>query len=260
MSGRSGWSASFGAGAGSFFACLLLQGACVRARTSALPSDQPRAHVEPDLIGRHHTVAPGETLFRLAQAYGISAEALAAANGIQDPRALAVGQDLVIPDTDSADHWKREAPELRSAQSKPSSVLRGRAPTSDPSVRGELQWPLRGVLYSRFGRKGREVHDGIDLAAPLGTPIKAASAGTVLYAGEQKGYGLIAIIEHANGLSTLYAHNRDVRVRTGQQVREGQVIATVGESGRTTGPHLHFEVRRDGLPVDPLDHLGPIPR
>jgi len=118
---------------------------------------------------------------------------------------------------------------------------------------------LRGVLYARFGKKGKEPHDGIDLAAPLGTPIKTAGVGTVRYAGEQKGYGLIAIIEHANGLTTLYAHNRDLRVKTGQQVREGQVIATVGESGRTTGPHLHFEVRKDGVPVDPLGHLGALP-
>jgi len=136
----------------------------------------------------------------------------------------------------------------------------GKGPSRDPNLRGDLEWPLRGVLYARFGRKGKEAHDGIDLAAPLGTPIKAAQPGKVLYAGDQKGYGLIAIIEHSNGLTTMYAHNRDLRVKTGQQVRDGQVIATVGESGRTTGPHLHFEVRKDGVPVDPLDHLGPVPR
>jgi murein DD-endopeptidase MepM/ murein hydrolase activator NlpD len=215
MPERNGWSASSGACVGAFFACLFLQSACVRARTSAPPSVKVRAHAEPD---------------------------------------------LVIPDSDAAAHAESEAPEPLSAQKKPSAAVRGRAPTSDPSLPGDLKWPLRGVLYSRFGRNGREVHDGIDLAAPLGTPIKAARGGTVLYAGEQKGYGLIAIIEHANGLTTLYAHNRDLKVTTGQRVREGQVIATVGESGRTTGPHLHFEVRRDGVPVDPLDHLGPIPR
>jgi murein DD-endopeptidase MepM/ murein hydrolase activator NlpD len=122
-----------------------------------------------------------------------------------------------------------------------------------------LDWPLRGVLYARFGKKGREPHDGIDLAAPAGTPVKTAQEGSVLYAGEQRGYGLIVIIQHSEHLITLYAHNRDLRVRTGQKVRRGQVIATVGESGKTSGPQLHLEVRVGGKPVDPLDYLGPLP-
>jgi lipoprotein NlpD len=124
---------------------------------------------------------------------------------------------------------------------------------------GQLRWPLRGVLYARFGRKGRSPHDGIDLAAPAGTPVRTAAEGSVLFAGPQQGYGLLVIVEHAHGLVTVYAHNRDLRVRTGQPVREAQVIATVGESGKTSGPHLHFEVRQDGAPVDPLEFLGPPP-
>jgi len=124
---------------------------------------------------------------------------------------------------------------------------------------GQLQWPLRGVLYARFGRKGKSPHDGIDLAAPAGTPVRTAGEGGVLFAGPQQGYGLLVIIEHAHGLVTVYAHNRDLRVRTGQRIREGQVIATVGESGKTSGPHLHFEVRQDGAPIDPLEILGPPP-
>ena len=141
----------------------------------------------------------------------------------------------------------------------PSQV--GKAPVAGlRRTSGPLQWPLRGVLYARFGRKGRSPHDGIDLAAPAGTPVRTAGEGSVLFAGPQQGYGLLVIIEHSHGLVTVYAHNRDLRVRTGQQVREGQVIATVGESGKTSGPHLHFEVRQDGAPVDPLDLLGPPPR
>ena len=142
----------------------------------------------------------------------------------------------------------------------PSTAQVGKAPLA--SVRrssGQLRWPLRGVLYARFGRKGKSPHDGIDLAAPAGTPVRTAAEGSVLFAGPQQGYGLLVIIEHAHGLVTVYAHNRDLRVRTGQPVREGQVIATVGESGKTSGPHLHFEVRQDGAPVDPLDFLGPPP-
>ena len=136
------------------------------------------------------------------------------------------------------------------------------ASRASPAVRrssAQLQWPLRGVLYARFGRKGKSPHDGIDLAAPAGTPVRTAGEGAVLFAGPQQGYGLLVIVEHAHGLVTVYAHNRDLRVKTGQTVREGQVIATVGESGKTSGPHLHFEVRQDGAPVDPLDFLGPPP-
>lgn len=122
-----------------------------------------------------------------------------------------------------------------------------------------LQWPLRGVLYARFGKKGREPHDGIDLAAPAGSPVRTAGEGMVLFAGPQAGYGLIVVVQHTRGLVTVYAHARDVRVRTGQAVRPGQVIATVGESGKTSGPHLHFEVRVEGEPADPLRFLGPVP-
>src|SRR5262249_11129938 len=108
------------------------------------------------------------------------------------------------------------------------------------------EWPPRGVLYARFGRKGKTPHDGIDLSAPAGTPVKTAGEGTVLFAGPQQGYGLLVIVEHAHGLVSVYAHNRDLRVRTGQAIREGQDIATVSESGRTSGPHLHAAVSYTG--------------
>lgn len=270
-------------------AAIFLLGACAHRsgalgtgehRSGALGAGEPSSHLEPDLvgnqpdgvgplpdpsgrqselIGRRHVVASGETLYRVAKAYGVSPEALAAKNGIDDPRTLAVGQDLIIPEPESGGPSSPDQPPMP-LKERPASLVRGKGASTNASLRGDLEWPLRGVLYTRFGRKGKEAHDGIDLAAPLGTPIKAARSGTVIYAGEQRGYGLIAIIEHANGLTTLYAHNRELRVKTGQQVSDGQVIATVGESGRTTGPHLHFEVRKEGVPVDPLDHLGAIPR
>jgi murein DD-endopeptidase MepM/ murein hydrolase activator NlpD len=123
-----------------------------------------------------------------------------------------------------------------------------------------LRWPLRGVVYGRFGKRGNEVHDGIDLAAPAGTPVRTAAAGRVLFAGEQRGYGLLLIVEHAGGLVTLYAHNETLKVKEGQELGENEVVATVGESGHTTGPHLHFEVRINGVPVDPMPYLGPPPR
>ena len=231
-------------------------------------------HDEPELVGARHTVAAGETVYRISRSYGLRPEELMAANGLSDPRALAVGQSLIIPGVErparAAAGADRSESEIRSApaptlkregtpraQARAVSGRLGERPKV--ATQGRLQWPLRGVLYGRFGRKGREPHDGIDLAAPEGTPVRTAGEGRVLYAGEQRGYGNIVIVDHGEGLVTLYAHNRDLRVTTGQRVREGQVVATVGQSGKTSGPHLHFEVRREGMPVEPLDFLGALP-
>lgn len=219
-------------------------------------------HQEPELVLVTHHVEKGDTLYRIARAYGVSVEDLMVANRIEDPRELKVGEDLVVP---GAKEKKRveaaDSPEPTPTRTLSEAEVEQRVPKSVKVGRkdGTLQWPVRGVLYARFGKKGKEPHDGIDLAAPAGTPVKTAAPGTVLFAGDQKGYGLIVIVEHDSGLITLYAHNRDLRVKTGQKVREGQVVATVGDSGRTSGPHLHFEVRKNGVPVDPLDNLGPVP-
>jgi len=253
----------------------------------ALPITLRAAHPEPELLTVRHKVAPGETVFRIARNYGVTVEELKAANGIADPRSLSVGQELLIPTVPPEEPAPEEPdephaepdlgptteqgraprvaarvelPPRPSSTSRPAPPRRGgKAARPEPATKGLLDWPFRGVLYGRFGKKGREPHDGIDLAAPAGTPVQTAQEGTVLYAGEQKGYGLIVIVQHPNGIITLYAHNRDLRVKTGQTVRRSQVVATVGESGRTSGPHLHFEVRVDGKPVDPMDYLGPLP-
>jgi len=217
-------------------------------------------HTEPELVATKHRVEKGQTLYRIAKTYGLSVEELMAANGISDPRELAVGEELVVPGSGAPKPVAPADSPEPVAPARAVSDKRERGPVSVGRKDGVLQWPVRGVLYARFGKKGKEAHDGIDLAAPAGTPVQTAAPGTVLFAGEQKGYGLIAIIEHDGGLITLYAHNRDVRVKAGQTVREKQVVATVGDSGATSGPHLHFEVRKDGVPADPLDFLGPVPR
>lgn len=266
--------------------CALVEKSATRPTAAPVSGPSPVAlgelrepHPEPELVSVQHKVAPGETVYRIAKTYGISVEELSEANGIDDPRSLSVGQVLIIPGfeqpvpvaTESSPTPESEerpgpgtkppartpakAPAVVSAPSRPAS----RPARPVPETKGMLDWPLRGVLYARFGKKGREPHDGIDLAVPVGTPVKTAQEGDVLYAGEQRGYGLIVIIQHSERLITLYAHNRDLRVRTGQKVRRGQVIATVGESGKTSGPQLHFEVRVDGKPMDPIDYLGPLP-
>jgi murein DD-endopeptidase MepM/ murein hydrolase activator NlpD len=111
------------------------------------------------------------------------------------------------------------------------------------------------VLYGRYGVRGGRRHDGIDIAAPEGTTIVAAGEGTVLFAGEQSGYGSIVILKHEGGLVTLYAHASKLLVDEGARVRRGEPIARVGQTGRTTGPHLHFEVRDGTRPRNPLLYL-----
>lgn len=120
-------------------------------------------------------------------------------------------------------------------------------------------WPIRGAkLTQGFDPYGYRHHDGIDLSAPAGTPIMAAHAGRVLYAGRDfRGYGKLVIIE-SGSWATFYAHCKTIIVRQGQQVRAGQTVATVGRTGRATGNHLHFEVRSDRMALDPMDHL-PLP-
>jgi murein DD-endopeptidase MepM/ murein hydrolase activator NlpD len=118
-----------------------------------------------------------------------------------------------------------------------------------------LRWPVKGVLYSRFGMRQGQRHDGIDVAAPEGSPVAAAADGQVVYAGAQPGYGQVVILRHQGGLLTLYAHMSKVLVADGSRVKGGDAIARVGQSGRTTGPHLHFEVREGTRPRDPLLYL-----
>lgn len=123
-----------------------------------------------------------------------------------------------------------------------------------PSAAG-LVWPVLGPVTSPFGTRWGRMHEGIDIAAPSGTAIRAAAAGSVIYAGWLGGYGNLVVLDHGNGLATAYGHQSSVAVGTGQSVAQGQVIGYVGSTGHSTGPHLHFEVRVNGVPVDPLGYL-----
>jgi murein DD-endopeptidase MepM/ murein hydrolase activator NlpD len=99
------------------------------------------------------------------------------------------------------------------------------------------------------------MHEGIDIAASSGTPIRAAAAGTVIHAGWLGGYGNLVVVDHGNGLATAYAHASAILVGVGQQVAQGDTVSLVGSTGHSTGPHLHFEVRVNGVAVDPLGYL-----
>ena len=127
---------------------------------------------------------------------------------------------------------------------------------STPSI-----WPVKGWVTSEFGYRvdpftGRqELHEGLDIAARLGTPVVAPADGIVIYARYERSFGNTIIIDHGYGFSTLYGHLSEIYVRPGDRVKRGQVIGAVGNTGRSTGPHLHYEVRKNGVPVDPRDYI-----
>ena len=218
-------------------------------RPPPFPLGTGDAHVEPELVGTTHVVQKGETLYRIARTYGIEARELMEANGISDPKTLVPGQEIFVP---GAPHPLdvTPLPGGAAAASEPDPTLLPRKGGS-----ATLQWPLKGVLYRGFGVKQGQRHDGIDLSAPEGTLVRAAASGEVIYTGNQSGYGTIVILRHPGSLITLYAHNSAVLVKDGDRVESGTPIAKVGQTGRTTGPHLHFEVREGTRPRDPLPYL-----
>jgi murein DD-endopeptidase MepM/ murein hydrolase activator NlpD len=128
------------------------------------------------------------------------------------------------------------------------------ASDTTPSAAG-LIWPVNGPVTSPFGYRWGRLHAGIDIGVPEGTPIHAAAAGTVVLAAWTGGYGNYTCIDHGGGLATCYAHQSAYAVSTGAHVSQGQVIGYVGNTGHSFGPHLHFEVRINGVPVDPLGYL-----
>jgi murein DD-endopeptidase MepM/ murein hydrolase activator NlpD len=208
-------------------------------------------------------VQPGETLYRISRLYGVPLEEILAANPSVEPTQLKVGDRLFIPGA------KQRQPRTEVAGEEPGpkrhsldlSAFPEPEPLPQPKQieRGNarLAWPLVGVLYARFGKRGETNHEGIDLAAPEGTPVLAAGDGRVIFSGPQRGYGNLVIIEHGGGLLTLYAYNKENLVKEGDQVREGTPIAKVGSGTRTSGPHMHFEVRDGQTPRDPLEYLPP---
>jgi murein DD-endopeptidase MepM/ murein hydrolase activator NlpD len=204
------------------------------------------------------TVKSGQTLSDIAQAYGVSTRTLVEANGLRSAHRIREGQRLTIPGRAAS-----AFPSPRTARTTARAVLppiRAQAPAAQRPLasalrRGFFRWPARGVITSRFGMRWRRHHNGVDIASPRGTPIYAARGGLVSFAGWYYGYGLTVIIDHGAGIISIYGHASSLLVRGGQGVSAGQQIARVGCTGSCTGSHVHFEVRVNGRPVNPLRYL-----
>jgi murein DD-endopeptidase MepM/ murein hydrolase activator NlpD len=236
---------------------------------AATSSRTPQEAQAPDKrrppVGHWHVIRRGETLSDIAAFYGLRVEVLRQANRLPYTSYVMVGESLRIPS--AAD--SRELVALpRSVQSSERSLFLGmqrhveRRAQTPVKAHQHLLWPVEGLLTSPFGERdhvmgggGTKFHAGVDLSVPTGTPVQAAQDGIVLLAGVNGAYGKVIKLEHAHGVTTLYAHNSRLLVHVGQHVKAGQVISLSGSTGRSTGPHVHFEVHKDGLPVDPLSYL-----
>ncbi len=188
--------------------------------------------------------------------------ALRAAQAASQAAALSVRQQksgaLKGVNKDLAELERQEDQILAESQAL-SGVVGGSGSTGGGS--GSLGWPVSGSVVSPYGYRihpilgYRKLHTGIDIAVGYGVPIHSAAAGTVIYASWMGGYGNVIIVDHGDGLSTLYAHQSSLAVGNGARVTRGQTVGYVGSTGFSTGPHLHFEVRVNGNPVDPMGYL-----
>jgi murein DD-endopeptidase MepM/ murein hydrolase activator NlpD len=232
-----------------------------------------------------HVVNPGETLAGIARRNHISVAELAKANGIEPSAKLQLGMKLTVPAKSAAAAAPAAQPAL--AQASPAPVTKMAAAPVDPQQKARLaqttsveeapaaaeapikaseatgalptfRWPARGKVITGYGAKTNgKANDGINLAVPEGTPVKAAEDGVVAYAGnELKGYGNLVLVRHTNGYVTAYAHASELMVKRGDTIKRGQVIAKSGQSGEVGSPQLHFEIRKGSTPVDPLQFLN----
>lgn len=222
--------------------CWLFLSGC--SSRTATPPPRPVNQSE----GFYHIVKAGENLFRIGKAYDVRFEELARLNGIRDPSQIRVGQRIFVPGA------TRQVPVETITPVEIPLAVRQTAPTQETPADGRI-WPVIGAINSPFGSRGQGFHDGVDIAAPEGTPIHAIEGGEVVYSDQLRGYGNIVIIRHGAGMMSVYAHNQVNLVREGQPVERGEVIAKVGSTGRVTGPHLHFEIRKDNVAQDPLHYL-----
>ena len=208
---------------------------------------------------RTHMVRAGDTLFSISRSTGVAVEAIARANGLTAPYTLSVGDRLRVPGSSGAAQ-SRQAKAAASAEREDRNVRPDAISLSAPAKTPDelFNWPVKGAIIGKYSKGGgAKRNDGINIAAPVGTPVRAAADGEVVYRGaELDGYGNLLLVKHDDGYVTAYAHNEAMLVRKGDRVRQGQVIAKVGQTGSATQPQLHFEIRQNLKAVDPMAFLG----
>lgn len=199
--------------------------------------------------GVYHVVERHQTLFRICKTYGVDLKEVSWLNGISDPHKITTGQRVFIPG----------AKKVLKVDIYIDDIVE--ASNDGGNEKGLMQslnfiWPVEGSRTDLFKEAEERRHQGIDIASPRGTPIKASGAGRVIYSGNTiKGYGNLIIVRHSKEWATVYAHNQQNLVEEGAQVERGQIIGKVGQTGRASGPHVHFELRKNNQAVNPMLYL-----
>jgi len=209
---------------------------------------------------QYHLVRAGETLYGLSENYGVDMSAMVRANNIPAPYRLVVGQRLRLPGAPAkVAQDVPQAAKQSAAAAAPKKQVRKGIPGKPPPLAGKyFLWPAEGRLLSSFGPKEGGLHnDGINFAVPRGAPLRAAENGIVAYAGnELPGYGNLLLIRHDGGWMSAYAHNDTLLVSRGDEVKRGQIVSHAGSTGSVASPQAHFELRRNGKPVNPEKYLA----
>ncbi|MCU0848153.1 MAG: M23 family metallopeptidase [Spirochaetes bacterium] len=209
--------------------------------------DRGKTIMVPSRNGVYHRVRKGDTVIKIARIYGVHPEKIAAHNSIEQGR-ISSGAMIFIP----------EASESKSEARKHEERQKSKTPSRIAKTGIRLIWPLYGKITSGFGKRmdpfsgERRFHCGIDISANVGTPVKAAAGGRVIFSGWKDGYGQTVIIRHDGGYISVYAHNSKNIAVEADIVKQGQVLAYSGMTGAVTGAHLHFEFRKYVIPLNPL--------
>lgn len=222
--------------------------------------------IPPEQDGAFHVVGPGDTLRHICGVYGLNVDKVARINKLLPPYTLKEGEAVFLPSqallAESQDKGSVKGPKTvvlteKTAKRTVAGAIIGK---KDPAV-PELGFPVPGgVLTSPFGYRWGRLHKGLDIAAPIGKPVLACADGRVIFTGSRKRfrrYGNTILVDHGRGAYTYYAHLSDITIKKNQYVRKGQKIGLVGSTGRSTGPHLHLEVRVANKMYNPLAYLSP---
>jgi murein DD-endopeptidase MepM/ murein hydrolase activator NlpD len=236
---------------GSFcLSTFLLVTSCSQKRV-APEGRPPRQEKKVVRKGVYHVVKRHQTLYRICKTYEVDIHEVASINGITDHSKIQAGQRIFIPGARKVLKVEIIIDDVAAEQVE---TERERAKAVYKKM--DFIWPVEGKCTNPFEDNERRRHQGIDISCSSGTPIKASNAGIVIYAGSTiKGYGNMIIVRHSEEYVTVYAHNQVNLVKERDRIEKGQVIGKVGQTGRATGPHLHFEIRRNNKPVDPLPYL-----
>ena len=203
-------------------------------------------------IGVYHTVGQGETLWRIAKTYGVELQEVAELNNIQNSRQIRDGQRIFIPGVARA----RKVEPYFLPKGKGSSTQRRAREGKIRVEKGIFSWPLKGKILSPFGVRNGRRHNGIDIKARKGVKIRASADSETVYSGNKiSEYGNMVILKHSDNFFTIYAHNSRNLARVSENVKSGDVIALVGNTGNASGYHLHFEIRSGKKRRNPLFFL-----